>query len=238
MPGLQAPGFGGQCEKVCSMISELRFHVWHNSHVFYKAACSSLGRIAHCRKWLATCSFGAFAGIFLAGVSASVQADVVWHCSRGGAAPSSLAQAPEVPEVPEATQGPVSGSDVSPWKQRNDSPLVGGRFANFDLSITDLIELELSDIYGVYSGETISMGPRLLSACFIRGNSRVHRVAMDLVGIAPSSVEALSKASAIVKSRIYPVADEDQMQICIEKHHPAIGYLTDATVSDGIAPCF
>jgi hypothetical protein len=112
---------------------------------------------------------------------------------------------------------------------------------SFTLSALDdreVVQISLVDLYTVYQGSQISVSGRQLSACFIGGDDAVTSEAMRSIGIDPSLPHALSRKSTIGSSRLHMVRDEKSMATCIKKHHPAIGYLSKATHTEAMGPCF
>ena len=82
------------------------------------------------------------------------------------------------------------------------------------------------------------MGDKPLSACFFDRANPLTAVALSTLDIDPSSLTSLSNSDSIVKSNIIPVRNEAQMESCIAKYHPAIGFLAEVVETDTIGPCF
>ena len=104
----------------------------------------------------------------------------------------------------------------------------------------EVIRLSLRDLYAVYQGTPIKMSGGLpLSACVIEGtNSNLTHTALKSIGAQPATIKALTGANALMKSHIHAVPDESSMLACITKHHPAIGYLSQASHTEAVGPCF
>lgn len=174
----------------------------------------------------------------LATTTQMAQADVVWQCSRSKVAPAETTSRAQKVDPMQDITARVQGASLFSVAQ------AGGNLSSFDLSATDVIMLELSDIYTAYSGGKIPMGQTYLSTCFIGGRSRLHAEAMESLGIKPQSLSAraLRKGEGVApeaeQGGVYEVQSEEQMQRCIEEHHPALGYLSEATDTAATSPCF
>jgi hypothetical protein len=140
------------------------------------------------------------------------QSEAIWHCSR------SIETAP--------TENASSKDDIS-------SDLI-----SFDESEKRTIEIQIIDLFQVYSGGTVSMGIKPLSACFLDRGNPLTMNAMVMLDIDPSSLASLANTDSIVKSKVIPSRNEAQMESCIAKNHPAIGYLSQVIETDHIGPCF
>lgn len=145
-------------------------------------------------------------------LSFSAYAEPIWHCSRS-------------PETSQDT------------KETNEN-LANISNTNFDESENRTIEIQIIDLLNAYSGGTVFMGDRPLAACFFDRASSLTAVAMSSIDVDPSSLASLSNSDAIVKSNIFPVRNEKQMETCIAKNHPAIGFLAEVVETDTIGPCF
>jgi hypothetical protein len=137
------------------------------------------------------------------------QAQAIWHCSRN---PASAAPAPVV--------DPVLTVKIP-----------------FELS-SNMVALELSDLYRVYSGIPVRVNGMPLSACFLDGGNEMNATAMGMLGLSPSALGSLARSTSIVSNHVFDVSNEQQMEACIREHHPAVGYLSKAKQSEGITPCF
>jgi hypothetical protein len=150
--------------------------------------------------------------IFMSIFFNSATADPVWHCSRS-IEPSEI------------------NADLNSSEPKEN-------IASFDDSERRTIGIQIIDLFNVYSGGTVSMGPKPLSACFLDRGNPLTAVAMSSLDIDPTSLSALSSSDAIVKSKVIPTRNEVQMESCIANNHPAIGYLPEVVESDLIGPCF
>lgn len=159
-----------------------------------------------------TRNFSILTFVFIFLISFSVQAEPIWHCSRS----------PDREQEKSKTSEPTSKMSVM----------------SFDESEKRTIEIQIIDLLNVYSGGTVYMGDRQLLACFYDRGNPLTEVAMSTLDIDPTSLSSLAHADAIVKSKVIAVRNEKQMEICIAKNHPAIGYLSEVVESDHIGPCF
>lgn len=150
--------------------------------------------------------------ILLSLSSLTAQSEAIWHCSRS--IDDNLTQ------------------DLSPQDKNLNKPI------SFDESEKRTIEIQLIDLFQAYSGGTVSMGLKPLSACFLDRGSPLTRNAMGMLDIDPSSLDSLANTDSIVKSKVIPTRNETQMETCIAKNHPAIGYLSQVIETDQIGPCF
>ncbi len=156
--------------------------------------------------------FVALLGLVFAGLvgAGPAAAQAVWHCSRAGQVAGQI--------TPEA---PTDGFQLA--SSNNASEAIG-------LSLIDLID--------VYSGKTVLLSGRPLSACFMTGDGGLSGQALSALGLNWSSMQQMARQSAIVQSHLQWVADEAGMQACIAKHYPAVGYLSQSLASDRVVPCF
>lgn len=104
----------------------------------------------------------------------------------------------------------------------------------------EVIRLSLRDLYAVYQGAHVRLtGGIPLSACVIGDHdSSLTKIALQSIGSPSGTMKALSSQSAITKSNIHVVHSESAMLTCITKHHPALGYLSKATDTETVGPCF
>jgi len=65
-----------------------------------------------------------------------------------------------------------------------------------------------------------------LSACFMPVNDSTTVKALRALGLSADVLSALARKSAIAKSHLYRVTDEEEMKTCIARNQPAVGYLT------------
>ena len=108
---------------------------------------------------------------------------------------------------------------------------------SFDLSESTTIEIALMDLFQIYSGGTVLMGSKPLSACYIE-NSKLTESAMREVDGDSSTLNELAASDGTTQSKILSVRSEEQMKMCIAKNHPAVGYLSGVVETDEIGPCF
>jgi len=150
--------------------------------------------------------------MLLSSISIAAHSEAIWHCSRS-----------------------IETEKTQDASSENGSSLDS---TSFDESERRTIEIQIIDLFQVYSGGIVSMGDKPLSACFLdRGNSLTTN-AMGMLDIDSSSLASLANTDSIVKSKVIPVRNEAQMQECIAKNHPAIGYFSQVIESDQIGPCF
>jgi len=103
----------------------------------------------------------------------------------------------------------------------------------------EVIRISLKDLYVVYQGAPVKMSGGLpLSACVISNNSNLTATAMQSIGVRSATLKVLARESTQSKSQVHLVQDEMAMLACITKHHPAIGYLSKATHTEAVGPCF
>jgi hypothetical protein len=140
----------------------------------------------------------------------AMAADPVWHCSRA------------------VHMG--SGRDI-----RTDED-------HFYLASTgvsrDVITISLMDLIDVYNSKPIMINGQRLSACFMPGDTKVSTQALRTLGLNASTLQLQARKSAIVQSPLHIVNDEDEMQVCINRYAPAVGYLSRAISTPQVAPCF
>ena len=140
---------------------------------------------------------------------AAAWADPIWHCSRtGNTDPQEMADASE-------------------------------QFSLASMSSTpDVIGISIRDLIDIYSGVPVRVGSLSLSACFMLGQEPLSLAALQSLGLQPSAIQALARKSSLVQSNLHLVTDEQQMQTCISRHFPAVGYLSKPVDTDKILPCF
>lgn len=113
---------------------------------------------------------------------------------------------------------------------------------NFTLAALDtereVMRISLRDLYSAYQGKTVKASGLTVSACLIAGNHPMTKAAMRSIGADAQVLEKMSQKSALVQSNVYVVHNEQDMQACMTKHFPAIGYLPQATHTEAIGPCF
>lgn len=152
--------------------------------------------------------------VILAGLMAlglPVWANAVWHCSR-------------TPVVDVAT---------------DNRPDPGDLFSLAEQGVADdVIRISVRDLIDVYSGASVRLSGVPLSACFMPVNDPVTGKTLRALGLSADVLSALARKSAIAKSHLYRVTDEEEMKACIARNQPAVGYLTQAQVTEKLAPCF
>jgi hypothetical protein len=149
------------------------------------------------------------AGLMVLGLP--VWADAVWHCSR-------------IPVVDVAT---------------DNRPDPGDLFTLAEQGVADdVILISVRDLIDVYSGVNVRLSGVPLSACFMPVNDPVTGKTLRALGLSADVLSALARKSAIAKSHLYRVTNEEEMKICIARNQPAVGYLTQAQVTEKLAPCF
>lgn len=138
---------------------------------------------------------------------------------------------------------PISAQAEAIWhcsrsvdhKQKKDK----SKQRNFNLGNANIIGIELSNLYNLYAGEEVSMsGGTVLKGCFVNKSNPLSDEAMDMLGLNLATLVALARKSSIVDSHLRSVNNEQEMQLCIEKNHPAVGFLSEVAETDTIAPCF
>ena len=144
-------------------------------------------------------------------LASQVMADPVWHCSRN-----------KVNEGFVHTK--ISSEDQFSLASFNSSSEVIG------VSVRDLID--------IYRGIAVYVGGIPLSACFFTGNNSLTSSALTSLGLSAESAHALSRKSSIVQNNLHLVYDERQMLSCIANNFPAVGYISSATQTDSVLPCF
>jgi len=103
----------------------------------------------------------------------------------------------------------------------------------------EVIRISLRDLYTVYQGTAVKLtGGLPLSACIVSGNKSLTFSAMKSIGAQTATLISLTRAHALTSSNLHVIQDESAMLSCIEKHHPAIGYLSTVTKTEAVGPCF
>lgn len=100
------------------------------------------------------------------------------------------------------------------------------------------MRISLRDLYSAYQGQTVKASGLTVSACVIAGDNPTTKTAMKSIGADARVLEKMSRKSALIQSNVYVVQNEQDMQACMTKHYPAIGYLPQATHNEAIGPCF
>jgi hypothetical protein len=144
-------------------------------------------------------------------LSSTSWAGSAWHCSRNSENSASNYHAP-------APEDQFSIASVS--------------------SSVDVINVSVRDLIDLYSGSSVHISGRSLSACFMPSNEALTSNALKELGLRATTIQALSRKNSIVQTNLYLVTDEKQMLQCISKHFPAVGYVSEMTETDLLAPCF
>lgn len=149
-------------------------------------------------------------GMAVACAAESIKPETHWHCSR-------------VPDTSTSTGG---------W------PMEGG----FQLASTGMsphaVTITVLDLLDAYSGKPVRINGRLLTACFMVGDSPLSRRALKSLGLNAGAMQPQARKSALVKSHFQLVTDEHEMRTCIARHYPAVGYLDHVVENDRVVPCF
>lgn len=102
----------------------------------------------------------------------------------------------------------------------------------------DTIPVTLDDLLAVYSGYPVRLSGQPLFACFIPGQEDLSESALASLGLSSAALQMLSRRSAIVQRNLKLVTDEPEMLLCMQRHAPSFGYLSQPTLTDKVAPCF
>lgn len=103
----------------------------------------------------------------------------------------------------------------------------------------EVIRISLRDLYSAYQGTPVRMnGGVPLAACMVDQAAELTNKALRSIGSSHAPIKALARSHRLVSSQIILVKDEASMISCISKNHPAIGYLSKATNTEAIGPCF
>jgi hypothetical protein len=103
---------------------------------------------------------------------------------------------------------------------------------------SQVISISLADLADIYSGRSVSIGNMPLTGCFLAGESALNRAAFQSIGLRWSSLQLMSRRSAIAQSPVRLVQNEADMRACIVNNFPAVGYLSQMTEDEEVAPCF
>lgn len=148
-------------------------------------------------------------------IASASQAQSIWHCSRQ----SDLGQ---------------SGLDADQAEQSSDDTF---QIASMG-SNPEVIGITLRDLIDVYSGMPVRIGGKPLTACFNNDNSATSTDALSTLGLNANAMSALARKSAIVRSQLQWVSNDEDMMRCITRNFPAVGYFPEPKDTDGISPCF
>lgn len=105
-------------------------------------------------------------------------------------------------------------------------------------SAADVINISIRDLIDLYSGHPVHISGKPLSACFMPSNEALTSNALKELGLRVTTIQALSRKNSIVQTNLHLVTDEKQMLQCIGKYFPAVGYASEMTVTELLAPCF
>lgn len=143
-------------------------------------------------------------------VQAQAQADPVWHCSR----------------VPDSV-GLLEGEGENDHFQLAS---MGSNARAINITVTDLMD--------VYDGKAVLLNGRRLNACFMTAEAPLTVQALQSLGLNASTMQLQARKSAIVQSHLRLVSDEADMQACIARNFPAVGYLSREIGNERVVPCF
>lgn len=102
----------------------------------------------------------------------------------------------------------------------------------------EVVRISLRDLYSAYQGQTVKASGLTVSACLIAGDYPTTKAAMKSIGADAQVLEKMSRKSTLIQGNVYLVQNEQDMQACMTKHYPAIGYLPQATHNEAIGSCF
>jgi hypothetical protein len=148
-------------------------------------------------------------------IASGSQAQSVWHCSR-------------------QTDLDQSGAGSYQAEQSRDDTF---QIASMSVN-TDVIGITLRDLMDVYAGVPVRIGGKPLTACFNNNNEPSSTEALSSLGLNANAMSALSRKSAIVRSQLKWVSDENDMMHCISRNFPAVGYFTAPQDTAEVSPCF
>lgn len=155
----------------------------------------------------------ASAWLLIANASA---AQSVWHCSRQAALDPSSADSHQV----------ASGTDDDSFQIASMSPNA------------HVIGITLRDLVDVYAGVPVRIGGQPLTACFNSDNDPSSEQALTSLGLNTNAMSALARKSAIVRSQLKWVSNQEDMLHCISRNFPAVGYFANAQDTSDVSPCF
>lgn len=103
----------------------------------------------------------------------------------------------------------------------------------------EVIRVSLHNLHTIYQGGPVRMSGGLpLSACIVSNDPSLTNSALQSLGAKPEAARTLLRQNSPTKSNIHFVAHESEMLSCINKNHPAIGYLSSTTHTEAVGPCF
>lgn len=148
--------------------------------------------------------------LFVTTLSKSNVTDAVWHCSR-------VQDSAKVnSEINTEDMFQLAASGMNP----------------------DSIGITLVDLLDAYSNKPVQISGRVITACFMPGETLLSEAALKSLGLNSAPMQQLARKSAIVQSNFHLVTSETEMEICIRKRYPAVGYLSKVTENDWVTPCF
>jgi hypothetical protein len=143
-------------------------------------------------------------------------AQSVWHCSR------------------QADLGPLVGDSAQAGQPADDGDFqIASMSAN-----SDVIGVTLRDLVDVYAGMPVRIGGRPLTACFNSDNDPSSEQALSSLGLNTNAMSALARKSAIVRSQLIWVSNQEDMMHCISRNFPAVGYFANPKDTSEVSPCF
>jgi hypothetical protein len=103
----------------------------------------------------------------------------------------------------------------------------------------EVIRISLRDLYEAYQGAEVTMsGGQKLTACVATEDLALTVAAMTSIGSPLVTNKALANDWRTRFYSVHAVKNESDMQSCIVKNHPAIGYLSRPTHLEALGPCF
>jgi hypothetical protein len=138
------------------------------------------------------------------------QTEAIWHCSRS-------------PDT-------VSQGEADEEGENFQLASMGSKLRALGITLTDLID--------VYESKPVLINGRRLNACFMPAEAPLSVKALGALGLNAANMQLQARKSAIVQSHLRLVTDEADMQACIARHHPAVGYLSREIQNERVLPCF
>jgi len=102
----------------------------------------------------------------------------------------------------------------------------------------DTIAISLNDLTDIYNGRRVQLGQQPLTGCFMAGDTPLNRAAFESIGLRWSSLQLMSRRSAIARGQLFMVHSEGGMLACIANNYPAVGYLSTPHDNDEVGLCF
>lgn len=138
------------------------------------------------------------------------QTEAIWHCSR----------------LPDKVSRGEAGEEGDNFQLSS----MGSNVRALGITLTDLID--------VYESKPVLINGRRLHACFMPAEAPLSVKALGALGLNAANMQLQARKSAIVQSHLRLVTDEADMQACIARHYPAVGYLSRETHNEQVLPCF